>query len=224
MSKKIADSQFMHRLNRKPSKNEIEQKMGKTYIPISILEAKLDSFFNGAWSTKNISTTIVGNELVVSLELHFYHPKLDTWLCRVGVGASMVRQKRDSAISDIDAKIKNALEMDAPNAKSKAFKNAVKSIGKAFGRDLMREMGITITDPTITYADNTAANLLAEEDIVTMGNQFIRTPYHYTKECVADKIVQVKHIPTADNLADIFTKSVSRQVLERLLPYVTGNF
>ena len=140
MSKKIADGQFMHRLNRKPSKNEIEQKMGKTYIPISILEAKLDSFFNGAWSTKNISTTIVGNELVVSLELHFYHPKLDTWLCRVGVGASMVMQKRDSAISDIDAKIKNALEMDAPNAKSKAFKNAVKSIGKAFGRDLMREI------------------------------------------------------------------------------------
>lgn len=89
-------------------------------------------------------------------------------------------------------------------------------------RDLLREMGLPITEATVTYADNTAANLLSEEDIITMGNQFIRTPYHFTKECVADKIVEVKHIPTEDNLADIFTKSVSRQVLERLLPYVTG--
>jgi hypothetical protein len=30
------------------------------------------------------------------------------------------------------------------------------------------------------------------------------------------------YVPTAENIADLFTKSVSRQVLERLLPLLLG--
>ena len=94
----------------------------------------------------------------------------------------------------------------------------------AWLRDLLVEMcylsvGAT---PTNTYADNRAANLLCEEDIITCGNQFMQVPYHYNKEAVSLGIVTMIYIPTVDNLADLFTKSVSKQVLQRLLPALLG--
>ena len=95
----------------------------------------------------------------------------------------------------------------------------------AWLRDLLMEMGVedAIPGPTDTYADNRAANLLCEEDIVTCGNQFMQVPYHYNKEAVANQVVQMHYCPTKANLADLFTKSVSRQVLEALLPALLGH-
>ena len=90
--------------------------------------------------------------------------------------------------------------------------------------DLMAEMEIhdIAASPTVTWADNRAANLLCEEDIITCGNQFMQVPYHYNKEAVALGVVLMRYIPTADNLADLMTKSCSKQVLEKLLPALTG--
>ena len=91
-------------------------------------------------------------------------------------------------------------------------------------RDLLCEMGLedVVSKPTDTYGDNKAANLLCEEDIVTCGNQFMQVPYHFNKEAVQQGVVTMHYVPTADNIADLFTKSVSRQVLERLLPLLLG--
>lgn len=95
----------------------------------------------------------------------------------------------------------------------------------AWLRDLFEEMGVSGVGaaPTITYGDNRAANLLCEEDIVTCGNQFMQVPYHFNKEAVQAGIVEMRYIPTAENLADLFTKSVPRQTLEHLLPTLLGH-
>ena len=91
-------------------------------------------------------------------------------------------------------------------------------------RDLLCEMELkdVVSKPTDTYGDNKAANLLCEEDIVTCGNQFMQVPYHFNKEAVQQGVVTMNYVPTAENIADLFTKSVSRQVLERLLPLLLG--
>jgi len=77
------------------------------------------------------------------------------------------------------------------------------------------EIGLAdvVKEPTKTYGDNTAAILLCEEDIVTSGNQFMATQYHYNKEVEIDGIAKALWVPTAFNLADIFTKIVLKQSL-----------
>ena len=94
----------------------------------------------------------------------------------------------------------------------------------AWMRDLLTEMGIedAVLEPTITYGDNRAANLLCEEDIITCGNQFMQVPYHYNKEATQQGVIRMQYVPTKFNLADLFTKSVSRQVLQELLPVLLG--
>lgn len=58
-------------------------------------------------------------------------------------------------------------------------------------RQLMTEIGLAsyIDQPTQVYADNKQANNLCSEDLVTAGNMYFRTSYHYNKEAVRDKYV-----------------------------------
>ena len=54
-------------------------------------------------------------------------------------------------------------------------------------RELLREIGFhdMVAEATIIRGDNKAANTLCYEEIITSGNQFIITPYHFNKEVVA---------------------------------------
>ena len=49
---------------------------------------------------------------------------------------------------------------------------------------VMNECGVGnyINKPTLVWADNKQANNLCNEDIVTAGNMYFRTGYHYNKE------------------------------------------
>ena len=55
----------------------------------------------------------------------------------------MIRQRSGAQISDVNAKLKNALQMDLPHAKAEAIKNAAKSLGDKFGRNLGRKTSDT---------------------------------------------------------------------------------
>lgn len=134
----LACETFTRGLNRPPSNADVKERSKIKYIPVSSIEAKLDEMFMGLWKTEKFEWKIVANEIVASIELHVFHPIAKIWLSRVGVGACMIRQKSGSQITDLNAKMKNALEMDAPHAKADALKNAAKSLGKLFGRDLGR--------------------------------------------------------------------------------------
>jgi hypothetical protein len=60
------------------------------------------------------------------------------WLTRTGSASAMIQQKQGSDIQDIGAKIKNTLVKDFPHLKAECIKNAAKSLGDRFGRDLNR--------------------------------------------------------------------------------------
>lgn len=129
------------------------------FIPIGEIEMQLDELYYGLWQTRNFKWSVVANEICCSLELWVYHPLLKEWIVRSGAGAAMIQQdafKKDEngnylldqktgkrikinpKPSDVDYKIKNTMVKDFPHAKAEALKNAAKSLGKFFGRDLNR--------------------------------------------------------------------------------------
>jgi len=91
-------------------------------------------------------------------------------------------------------------------------------------REMLIEVGLAeiVEDPTVIFGDNRAANGLCEQNMVTQGNQFIRTSYHYVKEAIRSGDVRVCWIDTGDNVADLMTKAVARQVYEQLAPRLLG--
>ncbi len=134
-------------LHKEPSSKETKknaQANDSEYLPISFLEMTLDEIFFGLWQTKNFKTEGIANEIVGSIELHYFHPVAKTWLCRVGAGAVQVQMKSkekggDGDITNIRNKITNTLTKDYPHLKADCFRNACLSIGKSFGRDLNRK-------------------------------------------------------------------------------------
>ena len=91
-------------------------------------------------------------------------------------------------------------------------------------RELLIEIGFRgmVAEPTVIRGDNKAANTLCYEEIITTGNQFYITPYHYNKECIAQGHVRVVYIRSAHNLADLFTKAVVRGILQAILEKLLG--
>lgn len=132
---------FTQRLNTPPKPEEVRvnQFAGNTqYLPISFVEMTLDEMFFGLWETRDFRWQAMANEIVGSIILRVFHPVANQWIERTGASATMIRQQKGAGITDLNAKIHNALEMDFPHLKTDCIVNAAKSLGKSFGRDLNR--------------------------------------------------------------------------------------
>ena len=84
------------------------------------------------------------------------------------------------------------------------------------------ELGHLIKSPTVVDGDNVQANKLCKEHFISPGNQYIAQQYHFNKEKVQSGDVSVHWIRSKHNIADIFTKSLDAQTVQRLLPYLLG--
>lgn len=133
---------FNKHVNSQPPKEAIKTNKfqgNARYIPIGFIENWLDELYFCIWSTENMTHSVIANEICVKLELKVFHPIAKVWITRTGAGAALIRQSAGADITDISAKIKNAMVQDFSHAKAEAFKNAAKSLGKRFGRDLNRD-------------------------------------------------------------------------------------
>ena len=92
-------------------------------------------------------------------------------------------------------------------------------------RQLLGEMGLQnlIAKPTITLADNLAANTLSHEDVVTHGNQYMYLPFHYNKEVQEQGFSWVEYINTLLNIADLMTKAGGSKEMKGLMGALTGH-
>ena len=142
--------ELLYTLQEEPKPEEVKAQDGRLYVPIGFIEAKLDKIFHGLWKTENVQTTVIGNEVCMTLELHVFFYPMNQWVIRTGAGAAMIQQRGDwdavnkkkvpARPSDVDAKISNTLSKDYPHAKAEATKNAARSLGRTFGRDLNRDI------------------------------------------------------------------------------------
>jgi hypothetical protein len=74
-------------------------------------------------------------------------------------------------------------------------------------RGVLREMGLAQTKPTVLYVDNQGAVELSKDQKSCQRSRHVERRYLKIRELVAAGVIEVKFIPTADNPADIFTKS-----------------
>ena len=70
------------------------------------------------------------------------------------------------------------------------------------------------------FKEGTAYSEICKADVLRY--KFIRRDYHYVKEAVTDGIICPRRVDTLSNIADIFTKPLSRQYIDRLRPVLTG--
>ena len=122
--------------NRKPRKEREKVNTyanNAKYYEVGFMEMKMDELFLGHWETIPVGQVqVIGNSVVYDMKIRFLHPVTGVWIERAGTGCVEIQL-------DGNGRAKNkALAKGVGAAKTMAFKNAVKSIGRAFGRDLNR--------------------------------------------------------------------------------------
>ena len=77
------------------------------------------------------------------------------------------------------------------------------------------ELRIRFPIPFTLQMDNTAAKAFAENTVIRSKLKHIDCRQEWVKVVRDKNIMTPKYVPTDDNLADLFTKILSRQVFEK---------
>lgn len=80
---------------------------------------------------------------------------------------------------------------------------------------LLHELGLLKSTPLRLCVDNEGAEALAKNPSHHSRTKHIHTRYHFLRGCVSDNVVNLFHVSTTEMLADMFTKGLSRTLLER---------
>ena len=84
------------------------------------------------------------------------------------------------------------------------------------------ELGIEYHMPEI-YCDSSSAIRWSEDPVQQSRNKHVELKYYYCRDIVSQDKVRIFKIHTTLNCADIMTKPVGKQILDRLLPTAMGH-
>lgn len=76
-------------------------------------------------------------------------------------------------------------------------------------KSLLVSININITTPILIYEDNNSCRTIATNPINTKRTKHIDIKYHFSREQVENNNIILKYIPTGEQLADAFTKSLA---------------
>eukprot|EP00180_Rhodochaete_pulchella_P004182 Plantae.Rhodophyta-Rhodochaete_pulchella.ctg77249.p2 GENE.Plantae.Rhodophyta-Rhodochaete_pulchella.ctg77249~~Plantae.Rhodophyta-Rhodochaete_pulchella.ctg77249.p2 ORF type:complete len:184 (-),score=24.01 Plantae.Rhodophyta-Rhodochaete_pulchella.ctg77249:485-982(-) len=87
-------------------------------------------------------------------------------------------------------------------------------------RGLLDEMGYTQNRPTVIHDDNQAAIRIAEATEFHERSNHIGVKFHYIREKLQNCEIVLKYCPTDEMAADMLTKGVSAEALERAMTWI----
>ena len=66
-----------------------------------------------------------------------------------------------------------------------------------------------ITAPVLIYEDNQSTTKLVDNPVFHKRSKHVDIKYHFIRELVENRTLQIQYVSTKDNIADIFTKPLS---------------
>ena len=94
-----------------------------------------------------------------------------------------------------------------------ALSDAVKEA--VYLKMLLEDLNQTNDEPIVIYEDNQAAEKISKNPVFHTRTKHIDIRHHFIREKVQEGIVTVTGIPTDKQLADLFTKSLGKQLFIR---------
>jgi hypothetical protein len=80
---------------------------------------------------------------------------------------------------------------------------------------LLSDLGQSVNAPIVIYCDNIGSILLANNPVYHARTKHIEVHYHFIKEKVLAKEIDLIHVNTKDQVVDIFTKTLSTDKLKK---------
>lgn len=140
------------------------------YLPITAVERLLDGLFDG-WTHEVLREGSVINGFYVVVRLKAKIPQSDKYLVADGIGFAEFQTTKGAAPTDFTKLIQGAGVMAIPRAKAEAIKNAAKSFGNLFGRNLTRKDDQSVEEAEVVSASRMKiANTLGQSEVASESN------------------------------------------------------
>lgn len=97
-------------------------------------------------------------------------------------------------------------------AEYKALANATAEI--IWVQNLLTELGVRHPKAASLWCDNLGATYMSANPVFHARTKHIEIDYHFVREQVADKLLNIRFVPTGDQVADGFTKPLTIRQLE----------
>ncbi|KAK1416517.1 hypothetical protein QVD17_32308 [Tagetes erecta] len=101
-----------------------------------------------------------------------------------------------------------SVSRSSTEAEYKALANAAAEL--SWVQNILQELGITLPHCPRLFCDNTGATYLCANPVYHSRMKHVALDYHFVRERVTSGLLQVFHINTADQPADVLTKPLSR--------------
>lgn len=105
------------------------------------------------------------------------------------------------------SKKQDVVARSSAESEYRALANAASDL--VWFHSLCCELGVHLTFPSKLWCDNSSAIALASNPVFHARTKHIEVDVHYIREKIADKTLEVGHVPSTDQVADIFTKPLS---------------
>uniref|UniRef100_A0A2N9EG31 Integrase catalytic domain-containing protein n=1 Tax=Fagus sylvatica TaxID=28930 RepID=A0A2N9EG31_FAGSY len=110
------------------------------------------------------------------------------------------------------------LEVVARSSAEAEYKGMAKAICEMLWiRNLMQDLHIKQVSPMKLYCDNKAACDIAHNPVQHDRTKHVEVDRHFIKEKLEEKLIEVPHVRSQDQLADVLTKAVSNQAFNGCL-------
>ena len=83
-------------------------------------------------------------------------------------------------------------------------------------KQTLLDIKVVCEESTIIHCDNRSAITLSKNLVQHSKAKHIPLKYHYLRELAANKKIRLEYIPTKEQVADIFTKPLNKDVFEHL--------
>lgn len=98
------------------------------------------------------------------------------------------------------------------DAEFKALANATAEV--MWVQKLLRELKVSHPSAARLWSDNLGAKYLSTNPVFHARTKHIEIDFHFVRERVAQKLLDIRFISTSDQVADGFTKALSTRQLE----------
>jgi hypothetical protein len=73
----------------------------------------------------------------------------------------------------------------------------------------LADLKVTYIDPIPIHCDNTNAISVSKNPVLHSKTKHIPIKYHFLREQVTNRVVQLNYIPSSEQIVDIFTKPLA---------------
>jgi hypothetical protein len=86
---------------------------------------------------------------------------------------------------------------------------------------MLVELHVSLSSPPILWCDNIGVTFLASNPMFHAQTKHVEINFHFVRERIASKLLQIRYFSSRDQLADIFTKSLASPRFSHLTSKLT---